>query len=78
MGWINEKKNAKKYRNTASLREGCGESFALAATPALATLSAMMPGTMPAESEVLSSSAMLRTIRERALQQSDGERAGHL
>ena len=49
-----------------------------AAPSALATLSAMMPGSMPAESEAFSSSASLRTIRDFALQQSWGAVTGHL
>ena len=41
---------------TIMLREGVGGmSFALAAPPALATLAAMIPGSMPAESEAFRS-----------------------
>ena len=61
------------------LREGVGGmSFTSAAPPALATLAAMIPGSMPAESEAFSSSASLRTIRDLSLQQSRGAVAGHL
>ena len=64
---------------TIMLREGGGGmSFASAAPPALAALAAMIPGSMPAESEAFSSSASLRTIRDQALQQSWGADAGHL
>ena len=64
---------------TIMLREGGGGmSFASAAPPALAALAAMIPGSMPAESEAFSSSASLRTIRDLALQQSWGAVAGHL
>ena len=57
---------------------GGGMSFASAAPPALATLAAMIPGLMLAESEAFSSSANLRTIRDLSLQQSSGAVAGHL
>ena len=50
---------------------------AVAALPELETLSTMMPGSMPAESEALSSSARLRTTIEVALQHSGGARARH-
>ena len=49
---------------------GGGMSFVSAAPPALATLAAMILGSMPAESEAFSSSASLRTIRDLSLQQS--------
>ena len=53
-------------------------SNAFAAPPALATLSAMTPGSMPAESEAFSSSARQRTTRDFALQLSAGPVTGHL
>ena len=53
-------------------------SFALAALSAPGALSAMTPGSMPAESEAFSSSASVRTTRDFALQLSCGAMAGHL
>ena len=53
-------------------------SFALAALPAPGALSAMTPGSMPAESEAFNSSANVRTTRDFALQLSCGAMAGHL
>ena len=53
-------------------------SFAPAAPPAPEALSTVMPGSMPAESEALSSLASVRTTRDFAVQLSCGAMAGHL